>query len=357
MHVWVNSRSGWVEHGSLRSSSKRAEWVADLLRRRMGWEAVSGPIPPAPRHPRSDAPTAEVATKSPAPVHGAGASAHWSRVEIEAIVSDYFAMLERELAGIPLNKSERRRALAQELHDRSPGSIEFKHANISAVLLELGLPYVAGYKPRSNYQKLLADVVADRVSNAQGLLEHIALDADATVEMPNLGDPLAALVNPPPPPEPKPPLRELSTGPYELPAPRPLINYLEREASNRQLGAAGELFVMRFEQARLQRAGKARLAGKVEHISLSYGDGAGYDILSFEETGKDRLIEVKTTKYGRETPFFVSRNEVDVSRATADRYHLYRCFGFRKQPQLFTLAGALPVTCMLEPAAYRATVA
>ncbi|BAS06695.1 hypothetical protein AHiyo4_01170 [Arthrobacter sp. Hiyo4] len=44
-------------------------------------------------------------------------------------------------------------------------------------------------------------------------------------------------------------------------------------------------------------------------MSKTRGDGLGYDILSFEESGKERLLEVKTTKSRAETPFFVSRNE------------------------------------------------
>jgi hypothetical protein len=115
---------------------------------------------------------------------------------------------------------------------------------------------------------------------------------------------------------------------------------LEREARNRSLGNAGELFVLNFERARLINLGKEWLAEKVEHTSQTRGDGAGFDILSYEETGADRLIEVKTTKYGRETPFFVSRNELAVSESEASRYYLYRLFGFNVKPRLFTLAGA-----------------
>ncbi|HEX5071284.1 MAG TPA: hypothetical protein VFV78_13795 [Vicinamibacterales bacterium] len=69
----------------------------------------------------------------------------WSRDEVELIVADYFAMLRAELSGDPVNKKEHNRRLQQRLNDRSAGSIEFKHANISAALLNLGdLPYIDG---------------------------------------------------------------------------------------------------------------------------------------------------------------------------------------------------------------------
>ncbi|WP_242541974.1 protein NO VEIN domain-containing protein [Leptolyngbya sp. Cla-17] len=38
---------------------------------------------------------------------------------------------------------------------------------------------------------------------------------------------------------------------------------------------------------------------------------------TFEADGRDRFIEVKTTAYGKQVPFFVSQNEVMVPRITA----------------------------------------
>jgi len=83
----------------------------------------------------------------------------WSRQEVEATVEDYFAMLHAELRAEPFNKTQHRRHLASLLRARSDGAIERKHQNISAVLIELGFPYIQGYKPLSNYQQLLFDVV------------------------------------------------------------------------------------------------------------------------------------------------------------------------------------------------------
>ncbi len=113
---------------------------------------------------------------------------------------------------------------------------------------------------------------------------------------------------------------------------------------------------MNFERARLLHAGRESLAAKIEHTSKVRGDGDGFDILSFEESGRERLIEVKTTKYGQETPFFVSRNELVVSEARADFYHLYRLFEFRDAPRIFTLNGALSTTCRLAASTYMASV-
>jgi hypothetical protein len=130
--------------------------------------------------------------------------------------------------------------------------------------------------------------------------------------------------------------------------------YIEREARNRSLGNADELFVLNYERTRLIHARKESLAAKIEHTSKVRGDGEGYDVLSFDETGAERLIEVKTTKYGSDTPFFVTRNEVAVSERAAAQYHVYRLYGFRVTPKLYMLPGAISGTCRLSAATFLA---
>src|SRR5438477_315125 len=85
----------------------------------------------------------------------------WSREEVEATIADYFAMLRQELSGVRVNKAEHNQRLRRLLDGRSKGSVEFKHANISAVLTLHGYPYIDGYKPRFNFQSLLEQVVLE----------------------------------------------------------------------------------------------------------------------------------------------------------------------------------------------------
>jgi hypothetical protein len=84
----------------------------------------------------------------------------WSRDEVEAAVADYFQMLQWELSGIAYNKADQNERLRALVH-RSRGSIEFKHANISAILTLYGYPYIDGYKPRGNFQALLEQAVLE----------------------------------------------------------------------------------------------------------------------------------------------------------------------------------------------------
>ena len=83
----------------------------------------------------------------------------WSQDEVAATVGDYMAMLRAELTGRGYSKTQYRTMLRQRLDRRSDSAVEMKHRNISAVLDERGLRYIAGYKPLHNYQRELAEEV------------------------------------------------------------------------------------------------------------------------------------------------------------------------------------------------------
>lgn len=89
----------------------------------------------------------------------------WSDDELNAIVSDYFSMLAAELSGQPYVKSHHSAALMEQI-GRTHRSVEFKHQNISAVLDELGLPWIRGYKPKRNYQNAIFGAI-DRFLSSQ----------------------------------------------------------------------------------------------------------------------------------------------------------------------------------------------
>lgn len=276
----------------------------------------------------------------------------WSRLEVEACVADYLHMLELELNGQQFNKSAGIHALMQKLDGRSKASVEYKFRNISAVMQELQWPTVSGYKALENYQLLLLEVVEAQLRHRPALqvaAEHAVTRPAAVAEM--AVDEQAWVQKPKP--------KRLKEAPPQY-APRfspARRDYLARESHNRSLGRAGELFVMELEAQRLHAAGRKVLAERVEQVSETQGDGLGFDVLSFETDGRERLIEVKTTAFGELTPFFVSRNELARSSADAERYQLYRVFDFRKRPRLFNLPGAIESHCQLDATTFLAQLA
>jgi len=276
----------------------------------------------------------------------------WSRREVDAVVRVHLRMLRMQLLGQKPSKAEHNRPLADELPSRNAASIEYKHRNISAVLVDAGYPTLIGYKPLPNVQTLLYEAVADAVS-ADPVLDDAALrQVETPAEAPPLPNLGAFLVEPPRRKAPMIREKRLPWTSSNLMA----RDYLAREAGNRSLGLAGEVMILEFEARRLHAAGAKHLADRVEHVAKTQGDGAGFDILSFDVDGRDRFVEVKTTAYVAETPFFVSQNEVDFSSAKSDRYHLYRLFAFRDSPRLFMVPGALGVSFQLDPVSYRAQI-
>jgi hypothetical protein len=97
----------------------------------------------------------------------------------------------------------------------------------------------------------------------------------------------------------------------------------------------------------------------VAHVSKIEGDGAGYDIRSFDPEGKVKYIEVKTTRGGISTPFFMSANEIRFSAIHSDQYVLYRLFEFRigtKSGKMFKIEGNVSGACHFEPINFRVRI-
>lgn len=274
----------------------------------------------------------------------------WTALEVEACVADYLHMLTLELGGQAFNKSAHRRALAQKLRARSEASIELKHRNISAVLRDLGCPWINGYKPLPHYQQLLVSVTAEQV-RTNSLLDEVALSAvEQPAAVPLLNDARQVMVDPPV-------VSAIDDAPdaVYLPSFTPVRrDYFARESANRSLGLAGELFVAEIETRNLHELGKPRLANRVEHVARTRGDGLGYDVLSFDSAGREKYIEVKTTAFGKEAPFFVSRNELAFSDIEVEGFHLYRLFEFRREPKCFSLRGPIRSNCILDAVSYMA---
>ncbi len=276
----------------------------------------------------------------------------WSSVEMAAAIAAYLDMLELELAGQRFNKSERRRELLLKLDRRSDASVEKRHQNISWAIRSLGYPHIVGYKPLPNFRhdRLFPELVY-QLGN-RPLLQQLAAQA---IDRPAIAPVLKTFegieVAPPP-----------KTHKVKEDSPSFVIehgmkrDYLSQEARNQALGSAGERFVLEFEKWRLTRLGRSDLSAQVVHASQVHGDGLGFDIQSYDANGETRFIEVKTTAYSGETPFFISSSELMFSNRNANRYHLYRVFTFRESPKFYDLHGRVENHCHLDPVTYSAAL-
>jgi hypothetical protein len=242
----------------------------------------------------------------------------WQDDELDAIIADYFSMLAAELAGEPYVKSRHSAALMARI-GRSHRSVEFKHQNISAVLVVLGLPWIPGYIPKENYQSAIFDAIDRYLTSHPFVLDPTPISSVATEPQSS-----AIFVDSP----------TLTT--QKRPVPVRLqrlvrkFDPVERDYRNRRLGSAGEAFVVDVERQRLAEADRMDLARKVRWIAQEDGDGAGYDILSFNSGGSERLIEVKTTNGAARTPFYLSRNECDLAAERPADWCIFRVHLFAR---------------------------
>jgi Protein NO VEIN, C-terminal len=265
----------------------------------------------------------------------------WTGEELDLIISDYFLMLNDEAAGAPFNKAHHNRLLQSKI-DRSKGSIEFKHQNISAVLQRLGLPRIRGYLPATNYQTAIISAI-DRYLSQNPVALHPEKTVNGFTERPGL------FVETPPLLLPVTPRRE------DIERLVRKFNPVERDFRNRKLGRDGEELVFQFEREKLRQLDRSDLAKKIRWISEEDGDGAGYDILSFDEKGKERFLEVKTTVGSDITPFYITRNELSLSSERPEAFRLCRVFDFSMNPRMFELAPPLENFVHLSPLSYEAS--
>ena len=115
------------------------------------------------------------------------------------------------------------------------------------------------------------------------------------------------------------------------------VKSLLREKQKRydEIGDCGERLVVEHERARLADTPFALAVNGNVSEDLT----AGFDVLSFDEYGKPIYIEVKTTVGGEDTPFYMSRCEIEFARScreNGENYQLHRLYGLDEKEQCFT---------------------
>ncbi|GJD44197.1 hypothetical protein AFCDBAGC_2061 [Methylobacterium cerastii] len=178
--------------------------------------------------------------------------------------------------------------------------------------MHLGMPCIQGYKPMANFQRALIDGV-ERYLGARPAMFDSPVVATHTA---GLSETESLFFYAPP-------------TPGFQPTPAPLERIVKkfdpalRDAHNRALGRQGEERILLHERASLRAAGRADLA-RIARVAQEDGDGAGYDIRSFDLSGRERLIEVKTTIGQSTTPFFLPKNERAFAQERTDAFRIAR---------------------------------
>jgi len=126
----------------------------------------------------------------------------------------------------------------------------------------------------------------------------------------------------------------------------------------KRIGDRGEQIVIKKEREVLRKANREDLALKINHVSKK-DDSAGYDILSYDITGQEKLIEVKSTlKPAEQGNIFISKNELEVAKSN-NNYYFYLVFDAGStNPKIWKVGGSDFLNdkkIIIEPVNYKIT--
>lgn len=130
------------------------------------------------------------------------------------------------------------------------------------------------------------------------------------------------------------------------------LDFNSLNKKKKTLGIAGELLVLNYEKNRLKNE---NIHYEIEWVANTIGDGLGYDILSYDQNGKEIHIEVKTTRSSNPYGFFMSSREIEESSHSI--YKIYRVYNFdenKKTADLLIIDGEITkAKYMMKPVSYK----
>lgn len=139
---------------------------------------------------------------------------------------------------------------------------------------------------------------------------------------------------------------------------RTRVDYNKINVSKEKVGKDSEKLIYDLEKERLTKEQREDLAKEVIWESEENGDGAGYDIKSFEKREGDYIeiyIEVKGTNKSVNEPFDISINEIEASNKYKDKYYIYRVGNvYSSKPKFYKINGRIEDNFKLEATSFKA---
>lgn len=139
---------------------------------------------------------------------------------------------------------------------------------------------------------------------------------------------------------------------------RTKADYNKINISKEKVGKDSEKLVFDSEKERLIKENREDLAEEVLWESEENGDGAGYDIKSFEKKDGEYIeiyIEVKGTNKSINEPFDISKNEIEASNKYKEQYYIYRVANiYSNKPKFYRINGRIEDNFSLEATSFKA---
>ncbi len=139
---------------------------------------------------------------------------------------------------------------------------------------------------------------------------------------------------------------------------RTKADYNKINISKEKVGKDSEKLVYDLEKERLIKENREDLAKEVFWESEENGDGAGYDIKSFEMKDEEYIeiyIEVKGTNKSINEPFDISKNEIEASNKYKEQFYIYRVGNvYSNKPKFYKINGRIEDNFRLEATSFKA---
>lgn len=134
------------------------------------------------------------------------------------------------------------------------------------------------------------------------------------------------------------------------------IDYIQQAKEQQWTGLKGEELVLKLEEKRLEALGLD--TNNLIKWSASESDSYGYDIESVDYRDGELVkifIEVKSSKDYRDTSFFFSKKELEVSLQKKNNYRVYRIFDIKAiAPKYYIVDGQIEDNFYLDPVTFSA---
>jgi hypothetical protein len=133
------------------------------------------------------------------------------------------------------------------------------------------------------------------------------------------------------------------------------VDFEKQAKEQKELGDAGEELVKQHEIVQLQKRG---MHDKITEVRIAE-TGEGFDVYSFDENGREKFIEVKTTTGSWKNRFYLTRHELKFMRERESNFSLYRVYNFDEENnsgEFFELTGDVEDQLIKEPTVFEVVV-
>ncbi len=133
------------------------------------------------------------------------------------------------------------------------------------------------------------------------------------------------------------------------------VDFEKKAKVQKDLGDAGEELVKLHEIEELENSEMYKQA-KLVRIAKP---GEGFDVYSFDESGNEKFIEVKTTTGNWKNVFYLTRHEINFMQKNKSKYRLYRVYNFAEENnsgEFFELKGDIQRQVIMEATQFEVVI-